>query len=450
MPVLAGVSPLLERLSKLKIWVSISAVLPVVLLLWGVALASYFYGYYSKAHDTFPARNVREAIAALKALPSTLRGQPSYPDLATAQTRPVVIYRPQAMAPGLTLISGFGPNHTLRARIVDANGTVLHSWALDWRRLWSDSRHGPAEGVMGMVLSPNGDLTFNLEYLGLVQVDVCGGLKWRLDRQTNHSLMQDEDGNFWAPEFRNRKDRYPGMPNIKPVYTDQYVLEISPNGKVLRRISLFDVLKQNGYESLLYMSSQDEPLPLPTGDMLHLNSVAVFPKSWTPGVFHAGDILVSMRNINTVMVFAPDTGRIKMISIGRFVRQHDARFKDGSTISVFDNNAVDRFGADGSSRIVEVSAKDGRETVVFEGDAAHPFGTAWMGVHRTLPNGNLLLTETNGGRVFEVTRRGEMVWQYNNFVGPHALAIVQDGQRIPPSFMSEAKLAQLHKTCAST
>jgi hypothetical protein len=54
-----------------------------------------------------------------------------------------------------------------------------------------------------------------------------------------------------------------------------------------------------------------------------------------------------------------------------------------------------------------------------------------------LPNGNVLITESDGGRLFEVTRAGEIVW---NFVNPtrggangEMIAIATWGQRIDPA-----------------
>ncbi|MFH1604467.1 MAG: hypothetical protein ABIH03_11235, partial [Pseudomonadota bacterium] len=47
--------------------------------------------------------------------------------------------------------------------------------------------------------------------------------------------------------------------------------------------------------------------------------------------------------------------RIKYITTGLFMRQHDPDFIDGNTYSVFDNIAIDRAGQR-QSRIVRVTA----------------------------------------------------------------------------------------------
>ncbi len=35
-------------------------------------------------------------------------------------------------------------------------------------------------------------------------------------------------------------------------------------------------------------------------------------------------------------------------------------------------------------------------------------------MQQRLPNGNTLITESSGGRIFEVTRDGEIVWEFFN------------------------------------
>jgi len=41
-----------------------------------------------------------------------------------------------------------------------------------------------------------------------------------------------------------------------------------------------------------------------------------------------------------------------------------------------------------------------------------------MGYAQRLPNGNTLITESSFGRFFEVTKEGEIVWEYVFFGGP--------------------------------
>ena len=50
----------------------------------------------------------------------------------------------------------------------------------------------------------------------------------------------------------------------------------------------------------------------------------------------------------------------------------------------------------------------------FAGTEAVPFASATCGANQRLPNGNTLITESEGGRAIEVTSAGKIVWEYYN------------------------------------
>lgn len=161
-------------------------------------------------------------------------------------------------------------------------------------------------------------------------------------------------------------------------------------------------------------------------DLLHLNDVEPFPKSMKEGFFTKEDVLVSLCNVNTVFVFNRKTMRIKYITTGMFVAQHDPDFIDGDTFSVFDNNKNAGF-----SRIVLVSGKENSMKVYYEGSEDAPFFSSFMGKHQWLPNGDLLVTESLEGRAFEINREKKIVWEYTNLVGDGKIGLVEQVQRYP-------------------
>lgn len=68
-----------------------------------------------------------------------------------------------------------------------------------------------------------------------------------------------------------------------------------------------------------------------------------------------------------------------------------------------------------------------------------------MGKHQWLPNGNLLITESRWGRTFELNRKGEIVWEYNNYVEPQIVGLVEEVQRLP---FAHASLFQYSESVA--
>lgn len=153
-----------------------------------------------------------------------------------------------------------------------------------------------------------------------------------------------------------------------------------------------------------------------------------------PGYFTPGDIMVSIRNINAVVVFENESMAVKFISIGQVIRHHDPDFVDGDTISIFDNNNLQPLVEDGQSRIVRVDAPSGELVVTFTGTAARPFFTDIMGKHQLLDNGNLLITESRAGRALEISAQGKLVWEYNNVVRQDVVGLLSEAQRLDQRF----------------
>jgi hypothetical protein len=186
-----------------------------------------------------------------------------------------------------------------------------------------------------------------------------------------------------------------------------------------------------------------------SGNILHLNDVKIFPSYLQPGVFESGDIMISLRNVNTIMVFNPDTLKVKYLNTGQVVGQHDPDFIDGERISVFDNNYLGRESRGGHSRIVVFSATNYQQQVVYSGASGRPFYTHIMGKHQWLPNGNILITEPPKGHAFEINAGGELIWEYFHLVDIGRLALLDEAQRLPsfftPSFFEEGR-----RTCGKT
>src|SRR5690606_38238751 len=121
----------------------------------------------------------------------------------TEQTEGVRLLQPEKMAPGLTLISMIVADRGQRAQVIDAEGTVINEWNIDWFRVWPDASHlsesltpqiAPGAVVHGMLMMADGGIIYNYDALGLVRLDACGNPLWRLPAGTHHSLHRDEAG----------------------------------------------------------------------------------------------------------------------------------------------------------------------------------------------------------------------------------------------------------------
>jgi hypothetical protein len=437
-----------------------ASVIPMLLAVWAILVFGFLAGYASKTFHLFPSDQIDFLRFQVKRALKGDLSKPQFPYGETKETRTLIVPHPEAVAPGMTLLSGIGPKGTIYAKLIRADGTTLHSWDLDWFRIWDNAqgyipekdrpKSKPGTEIHGILLEPNGDLLFNYENLGMARVDACGKVLWRLHRRTHHSVFKDDDGNFWTSEMRVSDKPNASLPGIGPEVYSYYILKISPDGRVLREINTYDVLQKNGLNGIIYSHSTDGDDSGASGDLLHQNDVEIFPNRLPEGFFKHGDMMVSLRNANAIMVLEPQTLKVKAFIIDRFVRQHDPDFVDGWTISVFDNNNVNANPDRASSRLVEYSMRDNTLKVLFEGDPQHPFYTRIMGKEQWLSNGNVLLTEAVGGRALEIDPQGRLVWEWVNHAGPGLIGLLTEAARIPPDFLSEQQLRDISSRCAKS
>lgn len=346
---------------------------------------------------------------------------------------------------GLNLVTRVSEKLTLSAEIIDMEGNVLHRWAVDWYQLWPEPEHLPKDiiprsrpgtHIHGAVIMPNGDVVFSFEHLGTIRLDREGEVVWRLPYRTHHSVHLHDDGNLWICGQRRKFEADPDFPDREPPFDEYTIVEVSPEGHILQEWSIPEILKKNGKQGLLslWFKPQDTQANK-LDDRLHLNDVEPFPSAFKEGFFKKGDILVSLRNINAVFVFNRESEKIKYLTVGDFIHQHDPDFMDGNRFSVFDNKTVSEDGGF-HSRIVIVSVAENSMDVYFEEDEDASFFTGIMGKHQWLPNGNLLITESMKGRAFEITPEGEIVWQYVNYVKDDIVGILEEVQRLPLNYES--------------
>ena len=122
------------------------------------------------------------------------------------------------------------------------------------------------------------------------------------------------------------------------------------------------------------------------------------------------------------MVVDPETLHIKWMQIGPWLRQHNPIFHGDGTITVFNNNAF-LVELDGvklpldstvKSNIVRYDFTMNKDKVAYGALPDQHFATVVRGRHEASPNGGFIISEFEGGRVFEVDEDGALVWEYVN------------------------------------
>jgi hypothetical protein len=102
---------------------------------------------------------------------------------------------------------------------------------------------------------------------------------------------------------------------------------------------------------------------------------------------------------------------------------------------LFDN--VGNLGQGGASRVLEVNPLTEEIVWSFGGNEKDLFFSPIRSSQQRLPNGNTLITESDQGRIIEVTPSKEICWEYIN---PHRagpkdeyVAVIDWAQRIDPA-----------------
>jgi hypothetical protein len=356
----------------------------------------------------------------------------------------------------VTLITGFFDGGH-RIRLIDLEGKLLNEWQISFNEIWPESPHLDHQPhdwdteMHGAMLFPNGDVVFTFQYGGLVRMDRCSRVRWKLPRRTHHQFTVDAAGGIWVPSRQRRKDVVAKFKKVPAPFEEEQVLQVSSDGSVLREISILDAVYDTGLEGLLFASGMhDTELNLPlSGDFMHLNDVDVLSAELAPAfpMFERGDLLVSLRNLNLLMVLSADTGRIRWTSVGPFLRQHDPDFLASGRISLFDNRRDDggsrRFGG---SRVIEIDPASGNAATVYGSRKGEDFYTETMGDQQRLANGNLLISESNKGHAFEVGPDGNIVWSYVNAWTDGSVGLISQATRYPDDYLSQSAKEPCHET----
>jgi hypothetical protein len=235
-----------------------------------------------------------------------------------------------------------------------------------------------------------------LDYPYLTKIDKKGKILWRKYLKVHHSLEPDYENNFWACGYvsPNLGYKYLNKDNLPP----DAIFKINSNtGDIIFQKSIFDILRENGYDYLISIGNF-----LKENDSFHLNDIQ--PALYTTAFWEKGDLLISIRNRNTVFLYRPTTNKIIWLKTGPWSNQHDCDFVDSGKVIVFGNDIV-RF-AYGNSLINESNnaylydfRTDKVTTPYSNFFKSAKISTMMEGRCDLLPNGDLFVEETCNGRI---------------------------------------------------
>lgn len=417
-------------------------------------------------------------VAVLMYTLAPIRAQSVYPTGTT-------IYEPDRAWNGYTVLS---PLQTQAVLVIDMNGNVVKRW-----EGLNNSAGGPARVLPGGILiSASGARPPNQESLELVQQDFDGKVIWQFSH--NEQIKTREGSTIWSARQHHdwQRESLPAgyySPESAPVVEgtstlilthtnrmqpkvadvmleDDRLVEVSWKGDVLWEWVASDHIDELGFAPdarKAIKAAQSFNKARGSFDWLHINSAHyVGPNRW----FDQGDmrfapnnVIISSREASLLAIVGRD-GKIvwrlgpdfsesrELRAIRQIIGQHHAHIipkglPGAGNLLVFDNGGSSGYGFAGpiapdgvgafarsTSRVVEINPV----TLELVWSYTNPrfFSTNISSAQR-LPNGNTLITAGAGGRMFEVTTQGAIVWEYMYplFSGANASNAVYRAYRIP-------------------
>jgi hypothetical protein len=308
--------------------------------------------------------------------------------------------------------------HASEAFLADMNGRILHKWQYDYRRFRRDfgvtdeqdrySRQARSEDQdylwRRVHLFENGHILAMYVDIALIELDRQSNVVWTYFNRCHHDVDVDDEGRMYV--LTRKASLVPQINRTMEVLED-FVTVLGPDGTEEESVSIVRCFLNSDYAPFL------DKMPARHGDILHTNTLEVFDGTMEhrSALFRRGNVLISMSIIDTVAIIDLEAEKVLWALRGPWKGQHQPVLLHNGNMLIFDN-----LGYRGKSKVIEFEPFTQEIVWRYEGGADDEFFSEITGSCQRLPNGNTLITESTAGRAFEVTRDGEVVWEFWN---PH-------------------------------
>ncbi len=395
----------------------------------GVALLAFLAGSYTTEFERFPYPQLLEKpFEGLRAYRERMELVEPDPESASQWQKVsdpksgVLVHREDEVTDGYVL---FTSAHESAAYLMDNDGEVVHEWGISFREAFPD--HGDVSNPVPehkihwseAHLYDNGDLLApfttgaDTPYgYGLVKVDEDSEVIWRYPGRVHHDVDVREDGTIWALTHRFRdlsEDPLPGGPTWSDQALEDFAVKLSPDGEELARYSLLEIVARYDDDVIDEWFVDEKPW-----DLLHTNDIDEIGEDFAEhhAFAEAGQLMFSSRSLNAIGLVDPDDGELDWITRGFWDKQHDPDAMPNGEVMIFDNKGAS--GPGGRSRIASFDPETLEISWSYAGTEDEPFDCPWWGTQMPLENGHVLVSDSRHGRLFEVNRDGELVWDWRS------------------------------------
>lgn len=314
------------------------------------------------------------------------------------------------------------------AFLMDMTGKIVRSWSGREGETWALAEMLDDGGLL--VIEEEGSFP-------LMKIDSHSNVVWRRGIYAHHDIAIADNKDIYVLTGKKKVAFYHGIPAF---LIDNYITILTPDGRIKRNISLYNTLREimphdwlrrshsllwqrlrTGFSGISTAIAMVKGISLKlTGidegyswflayDIVHSNALEIIDRDIN-GLCKKGGILICSRELNAVGVI--DIKRERLIwswGQGELDGPHDPTILDNGNILVFDNGLVR-----GYSRVIEIDPISREIVWEYKADPPEKFFSVDRGACQRLPNGNTLITDTDNGHVFEITRTGEVAWEFRN------------------------------------
>lgn len=319
----------------------------------------------------------------------------------------VTYYDPIRSDNGYTLIC---PKYSKDMWLIDIEGYIVNRWHMPYLPAGHGRLLENGNFFYGGQLKTNKELGLPEEFsaLGgiLLEVDWDANIVWQKETPYQHHDFQvtEKDTIIYAAHNKNSILPYDyakklggGIRNTEyegKIWGDA-VIEIDRKGEVL-------------WEWIAH-----EHLDPEIDSICPLETRAKWPVINSLWICQDGNILLSLRVSNEVIKVEYKTGKIlKRYGKDKIYHQHDARELKNGNIIVFDNGNHRPNYNPSYSRVIEINSVTDEIEWEYKGNPPSDFYSAVAGANERLSNGNTLICDSQLGRIFEVTKEKQIVWEY--------------------------------------
>ncbi|MFF2792865.1 arylsulfotransferase family protein [Streptomyces sp. NPDC058049] len=320
------------------------------------------------------------------------------------------------------------------ACVIDDRARLVHAWSSPIGQ--PDIETSPPSYLRGwnhVEVGPDGSLYAMVPLHALLKLAPDSTLTWRADLPAHHDLALSPAGEIYVLTEEPRPVPCTGGSHV---LLDNSVTVLGPDGLLRAAYSLYEILTTdprlealitgvidehrvagrtadpavlalrlegaNGWRRGRDVSRLLRARPGSPSDILHANTVEILTTAHPAGLWAAGNVLVSLRNLNLIAVLDLGARAVRWWwGPGELSGQHQPSVQPDGTILVFDNGrALSR------SRVLEIEPLTQCVTWRYEPGL---FCEMAGGCER-LDDGAVLISDAQAGRALIVDRDGRERW----------------------------------------